>query len=85
MVLFTVTGARSPVIVNVYNNRSVYTNGCYTASSGSTLFDYGNTISCHTLVDLASDFFVLCINMKVYLYNCSWWVEPCMNIHGGKG
>ena len=29
MVLFTVTGAISPVIVNVYTNRSVYTNGCY--------------------------------------------------------
>ena len=30
-VLFTVTGAISPVIVNVYTNGSVYTNGCYSA------------------------------------------------------
>ena len=29
MALFTVTGEMSPVIVNVYSNRSVYTNGCY--------------------------------------------------------
>ena len=28
-VLFTVTVAMSPVIVNVYTNGSVYTNGCY--------------------------------------------------------
>ena len=28
IVLFTVTGAISPVIVNVYTNWSVYTNGC---------------------------------------------------------
>ena len=26
---FTVTGTTSPVIVNVYTNGSVYTNGCY--------------------------------------------------------
>ena len=31
MVLFTVTGAIFPVIVNVYTNGSVYTNGCYKA------------------------------------------------------
>ena len=29
MILFTLTGAISPVIVNVYTNGSVYTNGCY--------------------------------------------------------
>ena len=29
MVLFTVTGAISPVIVNIYTNGSVYTNRCY--------------------------------------------------------
>ena len=28
-VLFAVTGAMSPIIVNVYTNGSVYTNGCY--------------------------------------------------------
>ena len=32
IVLFTVTGAISPVIVNVYTNGSVYINGCYIAS-----------------------------------------------------
>ena len=31
MVLFTLTGAISPVIDNVYTNGSVYTNGCYKA------------------------------------------------------
>ena len=40
------------------------------ALSGSTLFAYGNRIrNDPTLVDLTSNFFVLCINMKVYLYN----------------
>ena len=29
MVLVTVMGAISPVIVNVYTNGSIYTNGCY--------------------------------------------------------
>ena len=33
MVLFTVTGAISTVIVNDYTNGSVYTNGCYRAFS----------------------------------------------------
>ena len=32
-ILFTVTGAISPVIVNVYTNGSVYTNRCYKALS----------------------------------------------------
>ena len=35
-------------------------------------------------MDLTSIFFVLCINMKVYLYNYSKWEEPSMNIHEGK-
>ena len=35
MILFTVTGSISPVIVNVNINGSVYTNGCYTASTDS--------------------------------------------------
>ena len=34
-----------------------------------------------TLMDLTSNFFVLCIDMKVYLY----WVEPSMKISEGKG
>ena len=42
-------------------------------------------ISYPTLVDLTSNFFVLCTDMKVYLHNYSQWVEPSMNIHGGKG
>ena len=37
-----------------------------------------------TLVDLTSNFFVLCTNMKVYLYNYPYWVVPSMNIHDGK-
>ena len=34
-----------------------------------------------TLADLTSNFFVLCTNVKVSLYNYSQWVEPSMNIH----
>ena len=37
------------------------------------------------LVDLTSNFFALCTNMKVYLYNYSYSVELSMNIHEGKG
>ena len=52
----------------------------------STLFAYGNMIRYDlTLVDLTSNYFVLCTNMKVYLYNYSRWVEPSMNIHEDKG
>ena len=37
------------------------------AGSGSTLFAYGNMFKYDpTLVDLTSNFFVLCTNMKVY-------------------
>ena len=40
--------------------------------SGSSLFDYGNMIRYDpTLVDLTCNFFVLCTNMKVSLYNYS--------------
>ena len=39
-----------------------------------------------TLVsELTSNCFALCTNVKVYLYNYSYWVELSMNIHGGKG
>ena len=38
-----------------------------------------------TLVDVTSNFFVLCTNVKVYLKNYSQWVKPGMNIHEGKG
>ena len=42
------------------------------ALSGSTLFAYGNLIRFEpTLVDLMSNFFVLCTNVKVCLYNYS--------------
>ena len=42
------------------------------ASSGSTLFAYGNMIRYDpTLVDLTSNFFVLCTNVKKYLMNYS--------------
>ena len=41
------------------------------AWSGSTLFAYGNMISDPTLEDMTSNFFVLCTNMQVYLYNYS--------------
>ena len=42
------------------------------AWSGSTLYAYGDMIRYDpTLVDLTSNFFVLCTNMKVYLYNYS--------------
>ena len=44
-----------------------------------------NDVSDPTLEDLSSNFFVLCTNIKVYLYNYSKWVEPSMNIHEGKG
>ena len=38
MVLFTVTGAISPLNVNFYTNGSVYTNGCYSAIVVMNLF-----------------------------------------------
>ena len=36
------------------------------------------------LVDLTSNFYVLCTNMKVYSYNYSFWVESSINIHEGS-
>ena len=40
------------------------------AWSGSSQFAYEHMIRCdHTLVGLTSNFFVLCTNVKVYLYN----------------
>ena len=42
------------------------------ALTGSSLFVYGNIVRYdRTLVDLTSNFFALCTNMKVYLYNYS--------------
>ena len=38
-----------------------------------------------TVVDLTSNFFVLCTNMEVYIYNYSQWVEFSKNIYEGKG
>ena len=52
----------------------------------STLFAYRNMIRYDpTLVDLTSNFLILFSNVKVCLYNYSWWVELGMNIHEGKG
>ena len=41
------------------------------AGSGSTLFAYGNMIADSTIVELSSNLFFLCANMKVYLNNYS--------------
>ena len=42
------------------------------ARSESSLFAYGIVIGYNpTVVNLTSNFFVLCTNMKVYLYNYS--------------
>ena len=38
-----------------------------------------------TVVDLTSDFFVLCTSVLVYLMTYSKWVELRMNIYEGKG
>ena len=37
------------------------------------------------LVKLTRNFFVLCTNVNVNLYNFSLWLELNMNIHEGKG
>ena len=37
-----------------------------------------------TLVNLTSNFLVLCTNMKYYSYNYAEWVDLSMNIHEGK-
>ena len=42
-------------------------------------------ISDPTLVDRTSSFFVLCTNLKVYLFNHSKWVELSMTNYEGKG
>ena len=38
-----------------------------------------------TLLEVTSNFFVLCTNMKVYLYNYSLRMDLNMNIHEEKG
>ena len=54
---------------NTFANR---TDPDQTALCASTLCAYGNMIrSDPTLVDLTSNFFVLCTNVKVYFYNYS--------------
>ena len=53
MVLLTVTGAISPVIVNVYTSGSVYTNGCYRGSFGVSkyiLLDFSLSVKAATLI-----------------------------------
>ena len=58
----------------------------FDAFAEQTLFTYGNMIrNDPTLVAQTSNFFVLCTNVKVYLYNYLHWVELSMNIHEGKG
>ena len=42
-------------------------------------------ISDPILVDLTSNFHVLYTDMKAYLCNYSWMVEPSINIYEGKG
>ena len=37
------------------------------------------------LVDMTSNFLILCTKVKVYLYNYSYWVELSMDIHEGNG
>ena len=55
------------------------------ARSGSTLFALGNIIRYDpTLVDLTSNFFILCKCETLFILN-SQWVELSMNIHEGKG
>ena len=55
------------------------------AWSGSTLFAFANkTRYDPTLVDLTSSSFVLCTNVKPYLYDNSKWVELSINIHEQK-
>ena len=38
-----------------------------------------------TLLDLISNFFALCTNTHVFIYNYPQWVELSMIIHEGKG
>ena len=38
-----------------------------------------------TLLDLTSNFIIQCTNMNVFLYNYSYWAEPCMSVYEGKG
>ena len=61
-------------IFNAFSNRADPDQAAFfrAALSGSTLFAYGNMIRYDpTLVDLTSNFCVLCTNVKVYLYNYS--------------
>ena len=46
-----------------------------------SVFLWKYDISDHTLVDRTSNFFFLCTDIKICLYNNSYWVEPSMNIH----
>ena len=53
---------------------------------GTTLFAYENVIRYDpALVDLTSNFFFLCTNVKFYLYNYSYCVKFSIDIHVGKG
>ena len=51
---------------------NTFANGADSDQAALTLFAYGNIIRYDpTLVDLTSNFFILCTNAKVYLYNYS--------------
>ena len=56
------------VILTLYLIETPFYTFAKRAEPGSTLFALGN-ISVPTLVDLTSNFFVLCTNIKVYQYN----------------
>ena len=69
MVLFTVTGATSPVFVNT--NGSVYTNGCYTAClvvKPIMLYSYAFLFNC-TMVGQAL------VSMTALTKSLDWWVD----------
>ena len=69
---FTPNLIKSPF--NTFANRANPYQAALTraAYSGSTLFAYGKIMRYDpTLVDLTSNFFALCTNMKVYSYNYS--------------
>ena len=74
------------LLINIYRIETPKTRALARAvSSGYTLSASGYMIrNDPKLVDLTSNFFVLCTKMKVYLYNYLLWVEPSMNIHEGK-
>ena len=68
MMMMVITFYLIETPVNSFVNKAETEQACLI---GSTLFAYGNIRYDPTLVDLTSNFFVLCTNMKVCLYNYS--------------